>query len=285
MPTISVMLLTRNAGPEFERTLKGIRAQQIEANVEIVAVDSGSTDTTLCLLEQYADKVVQIPVQEFAFGRTRDYGFSLCSGDILTTISQDCIPVRDDWLRKLIAPLDDPAVGAVGGDSFSDPDQPLFSWYRVHRFYFTREFENYIQRHGREACLLSFHCAAVRRSVWEEIRVGETPMSEDKLFSSKLVKRGFRIAFVQDVGLLHNHDFDFRSLAKRCLNEGMGMRYCGVPYTLMDTLKDVASPRLIRAFWREVRQGRHRKAAELFYPLTRPFCLYYGNRFLSHYVR
>ncbi len=46
-PTVSIVLLTRNGLPDFERCVSMISQQTIEAEVEIIHIDSGSTDGTL----------------------------------------------------------------------------------------------------------------------------------------------------------------------------------------------------------------------------------------------
>ena len=49
---ISIVIPTFNAGPLFEQSLQAIRAQKTSRRVEIVAVDSGSTDGTIDRLRQ-----------------------------------------------------------------------------------------------------------------------------------------------------------------------------------------------------------------------------------------
>ena len=89
---VSIVLLTKNAGPEFEKTLQAIAGQEAVYPFEVIAVDSGSTDGTLELLDRFNVKSYSIPPSDFNFGLTRNHAFSLAGGDFIITISQDVVP-------------------------------------------------------------------------------------------------------------------------------------------------------------------------------------------------
>ena len=63
---VSVLLITKNGERYLAETLRCIRAQQGRFHLaEIIAVDSGSRDRTLAILESHAVRVIRIPPQEF----------------------------------------------------------------------------------------------------------------------------------------------------------------------------------------------------------------------------
>src|SRR5262245_32343517 len=110
----SVVILTKNAGAAFRRTLEALHRQDTDWPYEVVAVDSGSVDGTLGLLAEFSVRVHRIEARSFNFGRTRDLGFSLAQGSsYIATISQDVVPATDRWLAELCRPLDDSTVAAV----------------------------------------------------------------------------------------------------------------------------------------------------------------------------
>lgn len=72
----SVAIPTKNGGALFERVLENLRQQNIWDSVELLVVDSGSTDGTVEAARRAGAKVMQIPPEVFSHGATRDYGIS-----------------------------------------------------------------------------------------------------------------------------------------------------------------------------------------------------------------
>lgn len=66
---VSVAILTRNSGGLLRRVLEGIRMQETPRRVEIVAIDSGSTDGTGDMLKEFGARVIRIEFEDFDFGR------------------------------------------------------------------------------------------------------------------------------------------------------------------------------------------------------------------------
>jgi cellulose synthase/poly-beta-1,6-N-acetylglucosamine synthase-like glycosyltransferase len=62
-----------NEERHIERLLEGVRHQTVR-DVEVILVDSGSTDATAAIAAQYRAKVVHIPPAEFTFGRSLNRG-------------------------------------------------------------------------------------------------------------------------------------------------------------------------------------------------------------------
>jgi len=283
-PDVTVALLTRNAGPLLERLLGAVRAQETSRAVEIVAIDSGSTDETLETLARHSARVTSITAEAFNFGRTRDRVFEEARAPIVINLSQDAIPAHGRWLENLIAPFSEPGVAASCGRSVSDParDYAQFPWERNGYFYFTREMKKFGRRYGRG---LSNANSAIRRTVWEQIRFGDASIGEDYRFQTRLRPEDGRIVFPNDAPVLHHHNYTAAQLYKRCRNEGMGLREMGCDYTALDLAYDLLSPRKYWVWLRELVAGRLTTAASLMFPVARPVAVYVGSRFGRSYLR
>ncbi len=281
---VSVTLLTHNAGLLLRRLLQAVRDQKTDRTVEIVAVDSGSSDGTLDTLREFGARVDTIPSESFNFGRTRDRVFEKSRGAIVVCLSQDAIPAHPRWLENLVAPLGDPEVAATCGRSIPDPDRSFsqFPWERNGWFYFTAEMGKFRERYGRG---LSNANSAIRWSVWERLRFGEQSIGEDFLFQTKLNKEGLRIAFPDDAPVLHHHTYTLGPLYKRCRNEGMGLAALGCEYTAGDLARDLVSPGKYRAWLRELARGSLRNPAALLFPMVRPLGVFAGSRFGREFLR
>lgn len=280
--SVSIVILSRNGGKTFMKCLNGIQRQKIDVPYEIIIVDSGSTDSTLEEIRKYCVRLFQIRPEEFKFGLTRDYGFSKAKGDIVVTLSQDAIPYDEYWLSKLIEPFKDSSVAAVQGIEVRPDNSEIFFWENRGGFYFTREHIRWLKRYDEIG--LSFVNAAIRKNIWEKYKFGEVPMSEDKVFQKKLFENGHKIYVAKSARVYHWHNYDtVQSVIRRCENEGLGWRYAGVNYSIMDVLFDILGLRKYIILVLGLVSGQVKKLSELLFPLIRPVALYVGNRFNTDY--
>ncbi len=69
-----MIIPVRNGGEDLRRCLEAIRRQETGGEVEIVVIDSSSTDGSAELARSHGAKVHVIPVEEFNHGATRNLG-------------------------------------------------------------------------------------------------------------------------------------------------------------------------------------------------------------------
>ena len=280
---VTVAMLTRDAIDTIERSLAAVVDQRTARRVEMLVLDSGSTDGTMEVFSRYPVRVKAIPQAEFNFGATRDLAYQEARGGIVVNLSQDAIPKTHDWLENLLRPLDGEGIGASCGSSVPDPERHSrqFPWERNGYFYFTREIRKFVRRYGRG---LSFANSAVRREVWERLRLDAQPTGEDFQFQIKLKGAGLQVAFPIDAEVLHHHDYALRSLFNRCRNEGLALRQMGCRYTEIDLVCDLASlPKYVQGL-REMKRGSLKTWADFAFPIVRPLAVYVGSRFARRAV-
>jgi rhamnosyltransferase len=280
MPDLSIILLTKNGMPLLEQTLKQIYAQQIDRSFEVIAVDSGSTDGTLELLARYPVRLIRIPPQEFNFGATRAMAYDLAKGEFCITLSQDAVPADAFWLAELVAPFSDPAVAAVRGEQKLEPGSRYFYWARIGRYYATRSTTRWRARYG-----LSFSNvnSAIRKSTWDQNRIGPVEMSEDRFLQKVWSQSGLRFVRASKSVVYHGHNYDVCGLIKRSENEGLGDRLSGQSYSLSDAILDTLDVPNWMAFWRGLLTRQIRSWAEVLCPFIRPFSIWKGNRINRKY--
>ena len=283
LPTISVVIPTRNGGELLGASLEAILKQEINLPFEVLCIDSGSQRESLEVMRRYPVTIESIPPEEFDHGLTRDRGAELARGQVLVFLNQDAVPFDRSWLRGLTAPLleDDPTLAAVQGGirEFEDTVRRFFWDSCGGRFYFTRESHRWIARY--DGIGFSTVNAAIRRSVWEGYPFGQAAIMEDKKWQRTIVEAGYRIDSAPTAAVLHSHDYDLHSLVRRCQSEGFGWRQVGERYSVFDMLRDMLRPRMYADLTRGLAQRRVRSFAEVSFPWLRPVLVYWGNRWAS----
>lgn len=283
VPDISIGVPTRDAGPGLRRVLDAVFAQETTKRFEVTVFDSESTDGTLDILAEYPVRIVTVARDTFNWGRLRDRLFQEARGPIVVNLSSDAVPAEATWLENLLRPFEDPAVGVSCGSSIPDPQRPFpqFQWERNGYYYFTREIKKFVARHGKG---MSFANTAVRRTVWEQLRIDPQSTGEDFGFQTKLHAAGIPIEFPSDAPVMHHHNYTLKEVFRRCRNEGLALREMGCAYNEADLILDLLSVKKYVQWLREVKRGSLRSPAEWVYPGLRPIAVYLGSRFARKMV-
>ncbi len=108
LPTVSFVICTLNCKDYLKLCLQSIRKQDYpKKKVEIVIVDSYSTDGTLEVAKEYGSRIILTKIRGYMEGKgmPKSIGCEKAMGDIVITIDSDNSLVEKDWLRKMIYPL------------------------------------------------------------------------------------------------------------------------------------------------------------------------------------
>ncbi len=73
-PMLSVVIPVKNGGSDLKRCLSAIDAQQVGEQVEVVIVDSGSSDGSVAFARERGALVIEIPATAFTHGGSRNLG-------------------------------------------------------------------------------------------------------------------------------------------------------------------------------------------------------------------
>jgi glycosyltransferase involved in cell wall biosynthesis len=217
-PFVSIVIPTRNGMATLPPLLDALRQQCFEPPVEIVAVDSASTDGTADLLRQRADRVVSIRADEFNHGLTRNLAVEHTRGEFVVLMVQDAMPTSDRWLTHLVAPLvGDSRVAGSFARQRARPDASAITSYYLDRAIAGRDDSRTIAIDRATlaalapldrlaACTFDNVCSCIRRSVWCEHRFRPTTIAEDIEWAIEVLLAGYRLAYAPEAVVLHSHD-------------------------------------------------------------------------------
>jgi len=218
-PLVSIVLLTRDAGARLAELLERLRDQRAGFGHELIAVDSGSTDGTLELLERRADRLLRIPPAEFNHGLTRNLGCEQARGELIVLIVQDALPASQDWLAELTRPLiEAPAIAGSQARQIARPDASAVTRWQLERWIGTSleprlagptsraELEAMTPLERYLHCSFDNVCSCIRRSVWERFPFRATPIAEDLEWALGVLEAGHRLAYVPAAAVIHSHD-------------------------------------------------------------------------------
>lgn len=223
---VSVIILTKNAGEGFATLLQRLSSQKFDGNYEIMAIDSGSTDGTPEIAQNFPVKIVRIKPEEFHHGRTRNLCAEQASGRILVYITQDALPLHDNWLHKLTDDLKNPQVAMVVGRQIpwpttKPPEKFFYSYYfPEHKIEVVRDASDYY----RDNMFISDVNSAIKRDVWQQFKFSEDIVrAEDKEFAKRILLAGWTIVYQPDAVVYHAHDFSLRSIFQRSGDIGIAL--------------------------------------------------------------
>jgi rhamnosyltransferase len=215
-PRVAIAMRSYNDIDVIRGTL-GMVGRQTYADVALWNFDSSSRDGTLEVIREHNDpaRIEQNDPAGYNPGKVLNHAVATVGGDVVVFLNSDATPETEDWLERLIAPLADPAVGAVYGRQTARPDcRSLFRKDTERAFGDGREAARWVH-------FFSMANAAARRDVLErfpfETRV---QYSEDIEWSWRLRKAGLEVRYVPDAAATHSHNYTLKQSYKRQYGEG-----------------------------------------------------------------
>lgn len=220
MTTISIVIPTKNAGPEFENTLARLKTQEIDAKTELLIIDSGSADRTLGLAAQYNARILHVHPASFNHGETRNVAIREAEGEIIVMTVQDAVPGDQKWLQKLTGCFNrDEKIAGCFGKQVARPDADLLAAWEVdtHNSIFDKgtrvksfsSREDFLRRDfmGRfDLALFDNVCSAIRKSVWQQTPFRYVEFAEDLEWALDVMRAGYKIAHEPAATVIHSHN-------------------------------------------------------------------------------
>ncbi len=251
----SLVIRAYNEEKHLGRLLEGIQRQSVK-NVEIILVDSGSTDTTVAIAKSFGAQIVRIEPVEFTFGRSLNFGLRAATRELAVIASAHVYPVYPDWLECLLRPFEDKSVALTYGKQ-RGPQTAHFSEQQI----FLQWYPETGQPHQAYPFCNNAN-AAIRRSVWQDNPYDETLTGlEDLAWAKRILEKGYTLSYVAEAEIVHVHQETPRGVFNRYRREAMAFKriYPEAHFNIYDFAR-LTTMNILSDLWHAAREEKLRRS-------------------------
>lgn len=239
---VTVVVPTFNGEEFLAELLDAVVAQELDGEIDVLVIDSGSTDRTLDIVRARPSvRLHEIPNSEFGHGKTRNLGIAMSRGQFTAFLTHDAVPSHRHWLKYLLSPMQaDERVAAVLG-----PQRPRSDCFPLLKYEMGAVFGNQGSIHAitiyskdlvqgdkeamRHAAFLSDVNGAVRTDVVrDQVPYRDVAYAEDQMLGADLLEAGFWKAFAPRAEVIHSNSLTLREYRKRMFDETLALRKLGL---------------------------------------------------------
>lgn len=198
-PLVSIIIRTKNEERWINLCLEKIFSQTYKKK-EIIIVDNESSDKTLKKIKKYKiNKIVKL--KKYLPGKALNLGIKKSKGQLLVFISAHCIPTNNKWLNNLVKIMNEniDCAGVYGRQepmnfSNNNDSRDLFLLFGLDKKIQIKD--SFF--HNANSC--------IRKNIWLKIPFDNRATNiEDRLWASKVLKKGFKIYYEPSASVYHYH--------------------------------------------------------------------------------
>lgn len=179
-----MIVRTRDSGRTLDACLASLAAQT--EPVEIIVIDSGSTDDTLTIAQRYTTRIGRVAQAAFSYGGTLNQGAAMAAAPVCFALSSHCVASRRDWIATALAHYERPEVAGTNGQAKKPDGSPLTGPFDMTA---TTPLPNPLW-------CFSNHASSWRMSVWRDFPFDEELLgSEDADWSDRVTAAGHVVVF------------------------------------------------------------------------------------------
>ncbi len=241
--------------------MASIFSQVTQFKYEVIAIDSGSSDRSVSILQQFPVRIHTIPNDEFGHGRTRNLGVSFSQGTHIVFLTQDATPANEFWLDNIVESLTK-GENVAGAYSRQIPRQdsypcerrdvemgaPVLSIVKKVNFSDTFQKDTYLRNTHRFILFSNVSSCISKKAALEIPFNSQIPMMEDQDWCKRAIEAGYTVIYDATSVVIHSHNFSLRNIFQRHFDYGdsfkhivkTNMSFANVlKYTLLNGLLDI----------------------------------------------
>jgi rhamnosyltransferase len=208
-------------------------------SLELIVCDSASDDDSVSIARDYGAEVIEIPVERFSHGETRNLLMRRAHGEHVAFLTQDAVPADDGWLGRLLEGFTlAPDVALVYGPYRPRADasplvaRELTEWFRS----FAPDGAPRVDGLGpSERTIPATELQGIRgfftdangclaRAAWEVVPFRPAPYAEDRAIAMDMLRAGYAKVYVPQASVIHSHDYSTLGWLRRSFDEARAVR-------------------------------------------------------------
>jgi len=216
---VTIIIPTFNGGELFKQCLNEIKSQNYDGEIQLIVIDSGSTDETMELAKDAGAEVIQIPQEEFHHSRTRNKAIRYANHNYVVLMVQDCIPQTGNWLASMVQSITTDDVVGVSFRQIPHDDADIFARFEVeyHNEYLGNnsiiqaidnheEFYNKSFDEALKVIRFDNVCAIYKKDILDEIPLPDIAFGEDMAWAKEALMKGYKVKYDPNVMVKHSHN-------------------------------------------------------------------------------
>lgn len=213
---VAVIMRSKDEMPHVPPALQSLREQTFQ-DIELWAVDSGSTDGSLKELQKEVEPahLIQIRPEEYIPGKVLNDMIARTSAPVIVFQNADSIFQNRDALEKLLQPILDGEADATMCAQVTRPDARFIVTYDYQRAYDPKNIKD------DNADFFSAVTCAFKRDLWEQTKFPEEGYAEDVAWAKACRAEGARFQLVTDSVVEHSHNYSLKGLYRKKFRHGL----------------------------------------------------------------
>jgi rhamnosyltransferase len=232
---VTVAIPTFNGEEFLSELLERVFGQHTKRELDVLVIDSGSTDTTLKIIEKHPKvRLHQIPNTEFGHGKTRNLAGEMAEGYYILCLTQDAVPASPYWLEAMVEPFElSDKIGCVVGKQIPHANAPVTIKREVSIVFKGLGPDDSISVQRRNEITTELNLvntfmsntnSAVRKDVHTRVPFRDVNYAEDQGLGIDMLEAGYYKAYAPLGAVDHSHDYGAREYFKRKFDEYVGLR-------------------------------------------------------------